>query len=192
MIEPHLKRALGQMIRGVQVVATTHDDVTRAYCSHWISQVSFEEPVIMASVSPKHDTHPLLVDAGWFTVSVLTADQFGIGQYFSYPGRRFHHIAGEYLEVVDGMPVVKDCITWMRAEWFERKPMFDHELFFARVTRAGTGCLREPPLLYSPRHGWRVTGDKAREPGTSVRDELLKRLAAAGYDARGEEEADEG
>lgn len=188
MIEPQLKRALGQMIRGVQVVATTHDGVTRAYCSHWISQVSFEEPVIMASVSPKHDTHPLLVDAGWFTVSVLAADQFGIGQYFSYPGRRFRHIAEEYLGVVEGMPVVRDCIAWMRAEWFERKPMFDHELFFARVTRAGTGRLREPPLLYSSRHGWRVTGDKAREPGRSVRDELLRRLAEAGYDAGGEAE----
>ena len=41
-----------------------HDGVTRAYCSHWVCQVSFEEPIVMASVSPKHDTHPLIVASG--------------------------------------------------------------------------------------------------------------------------------
>ena len=61
--------------------------------------------------------------------------------------------------------------------------MVDHELFFARVVEVGPGRLKEPPLLYSSRLGWRVTGDKAREPGRSVRDELLERLAAAGFDA---------
>ena len=60
--------------------------------------------------------------------------------------------------------------------------MADHELFFARVVEVGAGRLKEPPLLYSSRLGWRVTGDKAREPGRSVRDELLARLAAAGFD----------
>ena len=31
-------------------------------------------------------------------------------------------------------------------------------------------------LLYSSRLGWRVTGDKAREPGVSIRDQLLDRI----------------
>jgi len=44
------------------------------------------------------------------------------------------------------------------------------------------GRLKEPPLLYSSRLGWRATGDKAREPGVSIRDALLERLAALGYD----------
>ena len=64
--------------------------------------------------------------------------------------------------------------------------MVDHELFFARVVEVGAGRLKEPPLLYSSRLGWRVTGDKARVPGRSIRDELLERLAAAGFDASAE------
>ena len=181
MIDPKLKRALGQMIRGVQVVAAAHDGVVRAYCSHWISQVSFEEPIVMASVSPKHDTHAVMAAAGVFS-AILAGDQIDAGQYFSYPGRRFRHIAEEYLEMVDGLPVVRDCIAWLRCETFERKEMFDHELFFARVTDYGYGRLKEPPLLYSARHGWRVTGERARKPGDSIRDRLLGRLSAAGYD----------
>jgi flavin reductase (DIM6/NTAB) family NADH-FMN oxidoreductase RutF len=182
MIDPRLKRALGQMIRGVQVVAAEHEGVVQAYCSHWISQVSFEEPIVMASVSPKHDTHPVMAAAGVFSVSILAGDQVDAGQYFSYPGRRFRHIATEYLEMVDGLPVVPDCVAWLRCETFERKDMFDHELFFARVTAYGYGRLKEPPLLYSPRHGWRVTGERARKPGDSIRDRLLARLTDAGYD----------
>jgi flavin reductase (DIM6/NTAB) family NADH-FMN oxidoreductase RutF len=185
MIDPTIKRSLGQMMKGVQVVGAHHDGVTRAYCSHWVCQVSFEEPIVMASVSPKHDTHPLLVASGEFAVSILAGDQVDVGQYFSYPGRRFRYIVDEYLESIPGtqLPVVRNCIAWMRCEVFDTKPMADHDLFFARVVDVGAGRLKEPPLLYSSRLGWRVTGDKAREPGRSIRDELLERLAAAGFDA---------
>ncbi|HEX5615271.1 MAG TPA: flavin reductase family protein [Acidimicrobiia bacterium] len=183
MIDPKLKRALGQMIKGVQVVATTHDGATRAYTSHWVGQVAFEEPIVMASVSPKHDTHPLIVASGWFTVSILAGDQLDQGQYFSYPGRKFHYIADDWLTTTDdGWPIVADCIAWLRCEVFERKEMFDHDLFFARVTEYGYGRLKEPPLAYSSRHGWRIAGERARKPGESPRDRLLARLADAGYD----------
>ena len=113
MIDPKLKRALGQAAKGVEVVAAVHEGVTRAYTSHWVTQVSFEEPVIMASVSPKHDTYPLMKASGEFTVSFLAGDQVHIGQYFSYPGRKFHYIAPEYLAVVEGRPVVPDCLAWV-------------------------------------------------------------------------------
>lgn len=179
MIDQAIKQCLGQMIKGVEVVGAAHDGLVRAYCSHWVSQVSFEEPIVMASVSPKHDTHPLMVASGQFSVSILAGDQVDVGQYFSYPGRKFRYVADEYLELLpgSGLPVVVNCIAWLRCETFEVKPIADHELFFARVVEVGPGRLREPPLLYSSRLGWRVTGDKAREPGVSVRDRLLERLA---------------
>ncbi len=44
MIDPSLKRSLGQMIKGVQVVGAANDGVARAYSSHWVSQIAFEEP----------------------------------------------------------------------------------------------------------------------------------------------------
>ena len=179
------------MVKGVQVVAATHDGVTRAYTSHWVSQVAFEEPVVMASVSPKHDTHPLIAASGVFSVSILGGDQIDQGQYFSYPGRRFRYVAEEYLEVLDGLPVVRDCVAWLRCETFERHPMRDHELFFAEVTGYGYGRLKEPPLLYSSRHGWRVLGERARKPGDSVRDRLLQRVRDAGFDVDPNEPDDE-
>ena len=193
MIDRDIKRCLGQMMKGVQVVGSSHDGVTRAYCSHWVSQVAFEEPVLLASVSPKHDTHPLIVASGTFAVSILAADQIAEGQYFSYPGRKFHHLATEYVEDWDGLPVVPSSIAYLRCEVLDRlSAPIDHDLFLARVTAAREGRLKEPPLLYSSRLGWRATGDKAREPGTSVRDRLLERLAEAGLDASadGDDDAD--
>ena len=184
MIDQRLKRCLGQMIHGIQVVGAAHDGMQRLYTSHWVTQVSFEEPVIMASVSPKHDTYPLIVASGRYSVSVLAADQIEAGQYFSYPGRKFRHIADEMVETIpSGLPVVANSITWLECEVFQRVPMVDHELFFSRVVDVGAGRLREPPLLYSSRLGWRATGDRARDKGDSVRDRLLARLAAAGFHA---------
>jgi flavin reductase (DIM6/NTAB) family NADH-FMN oxidoreductase RutF len=181
VIDRDIKRSLGQMMKGVQVVGASHEGLTRAYCSHWVCQISFEEPILLASVSPTHDTHPLIVGSGRFSVSILAGDQVDVGQYFSYPGRRFRHLAPEYLEEVDGLPVVTSCIAWLACEVFDHvSDRFDHDLFFARVTAVGEGRLKAPPLLYSSRLGWRVTGDKAREPGTSIRDRLLERLGELG------------
>lgn len=180
MIDRELKRALGQMVKGVQVVGAAHDGLVRAYTSHWVCQVSFDEPVVLASVSPKHDTHPLIAASGRFSVSILAGDQIEAGQYFSYPGRKFNYLADEFLGEVHGLPVVNDAIAWMVCEVEDViTGRYDHDLFFARVIAAGTGRLDEPPLLYSSRHGWRITGDKAREPGVSIRDRLLERLAAS-------------
>jgi hypothetical protein len=39
--------------------------------------------------------HPLIAASGVFSVSILAADQIDAGQYFSYPGRRFRHIADD-------------------------------------------------------------------------------------------------
>ena len=63
MIDREIKQCLGQMIKGVEVVGAAHGGVQRLYTSHWVTQVSFEEPIVMASVSPKHDTHALMLAA---------------------------------------------------------------------------------------------------------------------------------
>lgn len=185
MIDRDIKRCLGQMITGVQVVAASHEGETRAYCSHWVSQVSFDEPVVLASVSPKHDTHPLIVRSGRFAVSVLAADQVEQAQYFSYPGRRFRQVATEWLTSIDSWPVVPDSIAWLGCEVFERIERLDHDLFLATVTSAGEGRLGEPPLLYSSRKGWRETGGKVRRSEDGIRDRLLARLDETGSDAPG-------
>jgi flavin reductase (DIM6/NTAB) family NADH-FMN oxidoreductase RutF len=181
VIDRDLKRSLGQMVKGVHVVGAAHDGLVRAYTSHWICQVSFTEPIVMASVSPKHDTHPLITASGRFSVSILGGDQVEAAQYFGYPGHRMRYVVDEHLRIEDGLPVVVGAVAWMVCE-VERSEVgvYDHDLFFARVTRAGTGRLEEPPLLYSARHGWRVTGPRAREAGTAIRDRLLARVEAAG------------
>ena len=185
MIDRDIKRSLGQMMKGVQVVGARHAGVARAYTSHWVTQVSFEEPIVLASVSPKHDTYPLMTGSGEFSVSILAGDQIAQGQYFSYPGRKFRHMAAEYVadwpDDPDGPPIVPNSIAHLRCRIFHQQQMEDHELLFARVVAVVEGRLKEPPLLYSSRLGWRVSGEKAREPGVSIRDQLLERLDAMGF-----------
>ena len=171
------------MMKGVQVIGASHGGVQRAYCSHWFTQVSFEEPIVQASVSPKHDTHAVIVESGRFSASILAGDQVAEGQYFSYPGRRFRYVASEYVEQWEGLPVVPNAIAWLACEVLDRSSVGDHDLFLARVVPTREGRLKEPPLLYSSRLGWRVAGGPAREPGTSIRDRLLARLGEASAEA---------
>ena len=166
------------MAKGVQVVGATHEGLHRLYTSHWVCQVAFEEPIVMASVSPKHDTHPLIVASQAFTVSILAGDQVTEGQYFSYPGHKFQHRFEEYVEVVEGRPYVPNAIAYLDCDVFDHMVMRDHELFFAEVTGFREGRLKQDPLVYSSRHGWRIADTKARDKGVSIRDELLSRLDA--------------
>jgi len=201
VIDPVIKRCLGQMAEGVQVVTASHKGVVRGYTSHWVTQVSFTEPVVMASVSPRHDTWPLMEASGRFAVSLLAGDQVEQGQYFSYPGRRFDRLLTEYLEPAttesaEGVDpesgpewwVVAGAIAWLGCEvvavhdavgggdtGVAAVPL-DHRLVFARVVAVGEGRLREPALVYSSRQGWRVASERARAEGSSVRDELLARI----------------
>lgn len=183
MIDRDLKRAIGQMTYGVQVVACSDGTQVRGYTSTWTCQVSFNEPILLISLSPRHDTYPLIEQQGWFTVSVLAGDQIEEGQYFSYPGRRFRHF-GDYFDDVDGIPVVRGCVAWLHCDVVDRHQLDDHTLFFGRVIRAGEGRLEEPVLTYSSRRGWRVADTPARAGGGSVRDRLLRRLEQA--EERGE------
>ncbi|NKB39947.1 MAG: hypothetical protein GKR86_02625 [Ilumatobacter sp.] len=180
MIDREIKQCLGQMIKGVEVVGATRGDIQRLYTSHWVSQVSFEEPIVMASVSPKHDTHTLMLESGEFSVSLLAADQISEGQYFSYPAHKMKYVASEYVadwpDDPTGPPIVPNSIAWLRCVTFQVTPMEDHDLFFARVVEVVPNRLKVAPLLYSSRLGWRVTGEKAREPGISIRDQLLERV----------------
>ena len=75
--------------------------------------------------------------------------------------------------------MVPNSIAYLQCEVEQRVVMHDHELFFARVTATREGRLREPPLLYSSRLGWRSAGGPARERGVSIRDQLLARLGTA-------------
>ncbi len=194
MIDRNIKQGLGQMMHGVQVVgcvdSTVQPIVQRAYTSHWVSQVSFDEPIVMVSISPRHDSFPIIEKSGLLSVSILAGDQISQGQYFSYPGRKFRYVAPEYLESwMDGLPIVVDCIAALRCEVENLLDLQDHRLLFARVTDVKPGRLRESPLVYSSRLGWRIASEKAREPGRSIRDELLERLAQAGFDVDPEVES---
>lgn len=167
-----MKRSLGQMTYGATVVACRRAEVVRAYTSTWTYQVSFSEPIIATSASPKHDTYPLIESEGWFTVSLLAGDQIEPAQYFSYPAHKFRRV-GDYLTEIDGRPVVRDCIAWLFCEVFDRVDVHDHTLFLARVEAVGEGRLDQPALTYSSRKGWRIADSPARRPGQSVRDKLL-------------------
>ncbi len=160
------------MTYGVYVVAARSGGVTRAYTSTWTYQLSFEEPVVAISVSPKHDTHPLIDREGWFTASILAGDQIEAAQYFSYPGHRFRYV-GDYLTDVEGVPVVDGCVGWLMCRVTERVTVRDHTLFIAEVEKVGEGRLKEPALTYSSRKGWRIADTPARAEGESVRDRLL-------------------
>jgi flavin reductase (DIM6/NTAB) family NADH-FMN oxidoreductase RutF len=117
----------------------------------------------------------LIEATGEFTVSILAGDQISQGQYFSYPGHRFRR-AIDYFDPGNDRPVIDGCVAWLHCNIFDQVEIRDHFLLIADVIEVGEGRLEEPALTYSSRKGWRIADASAREPGRSVRDELLRRV----------------
>ena len=63
------------------LTAADGDDLGAAGVN-WLSQASFDPPLIMAAVKSDSDTHPLIERTAAFAVNVLGEDQLDIGKAF--------------------------------------------------------------------------------------------------------------
>ena len=164
----------------------------RGYCSHWVCQISFDEPIVLASCSPKHDTHPLIVaDAPIRGVdsrcrsgrhrSVLLVPGPQVSLHGARVPRHGRWVAGR-----------ARChrLARMRGVRSDARHVRSRSVFRRVSSPWAKGGSKRRRCCTRRASGWRAAGDAARQPGDSVRDRLLARLAELGVDAGDEDDDD--
>src|ERR1019366_4950545 len=82
-MDPQAKKlALRAINYGLYVLAAVSDGEYGAAGVNWLTQTSFEPPLIAAAVKTDNDSHRLIEASGAFAVSVLADDQLDIGKAF--------------------------------------------------------------------------------------------------------------
>jgi flavin reductase (DIM6/NTAB) family NADH-FMN oxidoreductase RutF len=136
--------ALGRMTYGIYVLTTRVDDVINGMIASWVTQVSYEPPLIMVAIHPNRYSHGLVEQSQSFALHILDQSQKEMLGIFKGPDpeKKFGNMSWEHGKA--GSPILKDCLAWMELVVKERYTPGNHTLFVGEIIDGGTRNLGTP------------------------------------------------
>lgn len=160
-MDPQAKKTvLRHMTYGLYAVTAAHDGERGVFTANWLSQASFEPPLIMVSVERDSSTLPLIRGSGRFAVCPLAADQRELAGALGRPkarvGDKFAVLDLRVVETADGAPALADALGYAVCRVEAEVPAGDSVVFLAEVIEARV--LNEGEPLEMRRAGFRHAG----------------------------------
>ena len=67
-MEDKWQEAFGLMTYGIYILTTSHNDIINGMIASWVSQVSYDPPMVSVAVHPNRYSHGLIRDSGRFAL----------------------------------------------------------------------------------------------------------------------------
>lgn len=145
-----LRNTMACFVTGVTVV-TSNDGEPRGMTVNSLTSVSLDPPQVLVSIGATSRMRRTLLEAGGFTVSVLSASLIDAAKRFASPDRPKGTAAFDGFSVAPGPNfghlIFADCVTWLECRTEQTLESGDHTLFTARVVDCGFGR-GTTPLLF--------------------------------------------
>ncbi|MEE4362649.1 MAG: flavin reductase family protein [Desulfotignum sp.] len=128
--------AFGQMTYGIYVLTTVMDDTVNGMIASWVSQVSYDPPLIMAAVHPNRYSHDMIVNSRAFGLHIIDQSQKALLGRFKGPdpGEKFSGM--DWKPGKTGVPILKDCLAWFELQMIHHHQPGNHSLFIGTVVDA--------------------------------------------------------
>ena len=139
------KTALRMIPYGLYVLTGEAEDGRVAAATvNWVTQTSFEPPLVVVGVKADSGAHAIIKEAGAFALNVLGKDQQGMAYAFFKPAEREGNtIAGEaFRSGSSGAPILESCPAFIECKLVDTFENGDHSIFVGEVVDAG---VREEP-----------------------------------------------
>src|SRR5512146_2424289 len=111
MDEAAKKEALRLFTYGLYAITSCDYQQHNAFTANWVSQVSFDPPLVVLSIENDSVSLPIIRRTGLFTVNVYSADQRNLagslGKSFSKHPEKLTDLSFGHGET--GCPVLLDC-----------------------------------------------------------------------------------
>ncbi len=144
------KLALRAINYGLYVVTARSGDDLAAAGTNWLSQASFEPPLVMAGLRADGGVAEAAISSGAFAVNVLGADQLDIGKAFF----RSTDVDGNLINGHEwepgpqtGCPLVLAIPYWFECRVTDKIERGDHTIVVGEVVDAGVRDAAVTPLL---------------------------------------------
>lgn len=139
------KTALRMIPYGLYVLTAESGDGTVAAATvNWVTQASFEPPLVVIGVKADSGAHAIIKVAGAFALNILGKDQKGKAFAFFKPSERDGNtIAGEAFHAGStGAPVLDSVPAYVECKLVDTIERGDHSIFVGQVVDAGVS---QPP-----------------------------------------------
>ena len=152
------KQVLRMFTYGLYVVMCSDSGEVNAFTVNWLTQVSFDPPLLAVSVENNTKSLPMILRSRKFTVSVLHTEQRELAgklgkSALKYPDK----MRGiQYRIEAEGFPILTQALCWVACEVRQVTPAGDSTLLVAEVVNAG--ILAEGQPLTMAAAGFRHAG----------------------------------
>ena len=143
------KTALRMLVHGIYIVGAGQGEDAVANGVTWLTQASFEPPLIMAAIRVDGRLHDAIQESGFFSVNLVARDQQEMVKTFFKPAEtREGSINGYAFEPgpATGSPIFADAPAWFEVELRHSFHSGDHTVFVAEVLEAGVRQPEAEPL----------------------------------------------
>lgn len=143
------KLALRSMTYGLYIVTSRDGDECGAGGVNWISQASFDPPLVMVAVKADSGSAAIIERTGTFAVNTLAENQLDIGKAFfrsteMVDGKINGHDFEDGPET--GNPLLLGTPYWFECRVTDTVARGDHTVFVAEVVNAGVRDAGATPL----------------------------------------------
>lgn len=138
MAQNDIKAALETLQYPVTVVTVGRGGVENGLTVSWLSQASFDPPMVMFSVDKKHYSEELLRGTKTFVVNVLGEGQTRMAGHFAKQAMAGEDKFSGYptREAAGGAKILEDAIAWLDCELEAIHPAGDHWVVLGKVLEA--------------------------------------------------------
>jgi len=134
------KQALRMIPYGLYALtAEASDGRVAASTVNWVTQASFEPPLVAVGVKADSGAHSIIKESKVFALNVLSKDQQSMAFAFFKPAdREGDSIAGEaFSSGSAGAPILANAKAFIECKLVETVEIGDHSLFVGEVVGAG-------------------------------------------------------
>jgi flavin reductase (DIM6/NTAB) family NADH-FMN oxidoreductase RutF len=131
-----LMASMAQMTYGIYVLTTRHGATINGMIASWVSQVSFDPPLIMVAIHPNRYSHGLITQSGHFALHSLAREQKDLLARFKGPDPAAKFSSLAWREGVTGCPILADCIGCLECRVTQTLAPGNHTLFIGEVVNA--------------------------------------------------------
>jgi flavin reductase (DIM6/NTAB) family NADH-FMN oxidoreductase RutF len=140
------KNALRKLTYGLYVATSRDAESTAGGTINWLSQASFEPPLIMAGIKRDSRLHQAIENSKAFAVHVVGKSQKNLAtSFFKGATEENGKLNGyDFAPGATGSPVLKDPPAWFECRVLDAIRRGDHTIFVAEVVEAGVRSEEEP------------------------------------------------
>lgn len=150
-MDPQIKKqALRLLTYGLYVVTAADGNNVAAGSVNWLSQASFEPPLVMVAIKKDSGLHAIVAGNGALAVNVLAAGQKeAASAFFRSTEVKDGKLNGYAFEPgpKTGAPLLLDLPAWFEARVTDAVERGDHTVYLAEVINAGLRDSEAKPMV---------------------------------------------